>query len=72
MFLGKNGEFIEYGGGISVIYGNKTIDYVNNGIEPDPNVEFRTSDLEDSTTIPRINDLILNKDGCFYRIRTIG
>ena len=72
MFLGKNGEFIEYGGGISVIYGNKTIDYVNNGIEPDPNVEFRISDLEDSTTIPRINDLILNKDGCFYRIRTIG
>ena len=71
MYLGKEGKFIEYGGGVNILYGKRTIDYVDNGRAPDPNVSFDYKDLEDPTEFPQIGDLILNSDGCFYRISNI-
>ena len=71
MFLGKNGKFIEYGGGINLVYGDKDIEYVNNGLEPDPNVTFYLYELE-KNVLPLVDDLILNTDGCFYRVKSIS
>jgi hypothetical protein len=56
-------------GGINILYGKKDIPYINNGFDPEPEVTFdRNSDLESSEIPPLPQDLILNKDGCFYRI----
>lgn len=67
----RDGKFIELCGGINLVYGKKEIAYSNSGKEPDPNVLFFYSDLEDKDNPPLVNDLILNKDGCFYRVKSI-
>ena len=54
-------------GGLNIVYGNKDIEYENSGIEPDPNVTFYISELE-KPEVPLVDDLILNKDGCFYKV----
>ena len=71
IFLGKNDKFIDMCGGINLIYGEKEIKYDDSGALPDPNVIFYLNDLE-KKEIPLINDLILNKDGCFYRVKSIN
>jgi hypothetical protein len=43
---------------------------MDNGQEPDPNVDFFVEQLE-IHEFPLIGDLILNKDGCFYRVDSI-
>jgi hypothetical protein len=72
IFLGGNdGKFINMSGGINVFYGIKEVVYENNGLAPNPTEIFEMSHLEGSIKIPKINDLILNKDGCFYRIENV-
>ena len=72
IFLGKNGEMVPMTPGQAFFYGVKEIEYDNSGIAPDPNIFFYNTDLENSDRIPAIGDLILNVDGCFYRIKTIA
>jgi hypothetical protein len=57
-------------GGINIVYGKKDIEYENSGQTPDPNVDFLITQLE-KEEYPLIGDLILNTDGCFYRVKTI-
>jgi hypothetical protein len=71
MFLGKDGKFIDMCGGINIVYGNKYIEYVDSGQTPDPNVPFVLADLE-KKEYPLVNDLILNEDGCFYKVKTVS
>ena len=70
LFLGKNNAFIEMCGGINLRYGKKEIEYDNSGITPDPHVNFYLEDLEEKV-LPLVDDLILNIDGCFYRVTGI-
>jgi hypothetical protein len=70
IFLGKNGKFIDMCGGIDIVYGIKEIEYENSGQAPDPEVHFSIDDLIERE-MPKVNDLILNKDGCFYKVITI-
>lgn len=58
-------------GGINIFYGVKEIEYENSGQKPDPNVTFQIHELE-SKEWPLPNDLILNSDGCFYRVETVA
>lgn len=58
-------------GGINIFYGIKEIEYENSGQAPDPNVTFQIHELEGKDW-PLPNDLILNSDGCFYRVETVA
>lgn len=58
-------------GGINIYYGIKEIEYENSGQMPDPNVTFQIHELEKQEW-PLPNDLILNSDGCFYRVDTVA
>ena len=71
MFLGKDGKFVDMCGGINIVYGKKYIEYVDSGQTPDPNVPFVLDDLE-VKEYPLVNDLILNEDGCFYKVKTVS
>ena len=70
MFLGRDGEFVNMCGGINIRYGKKNIEYENSGQAPDPNVVFQVEEL-DPQEAPLENDLILNSDGCFYKVNTV-
>jgi hypothetical protein len=69
--LGKDNTFINMCGGINIVYGIKEIDYDNSGLVPSPDVTFYIDELAERQ-MPLINDLILNKDGCFYKVKTIS
>lgn len=71
IFLGKDGKFVDMCGGINIVYGKKYIEYVDSGQTPDPNVPFVLDDLE-VKEYPLVNDLILNEDGCFYKVKTVS
>jgi hypothetical protein len=74
VFLGMpNGEKISMGGNTGIFYGIKEIDYPDDGNVPNPEVTFTLSDDSNETELegnrlPLIDDLILNIDGCFYRV----
>ena len=74
IFLGlPNGEKISMGGNTGIFYGQKTIEYPDDGNKPNPEVIFTLSQLSEESDIegnrlPLIDDLILNTDGCFYRV----
>ncbi len=70
MFMAKDGKFINMCGGINIHYGTKEIEYENSGQAPDPNVTFSVDDLE-AKEAPLQGDLILNSDGCFYKVETV-
>ena len=57
-------------GGLNIVYGIKEIEYENTGMEPDPNVLFHIHELEKQEA-PLVDDLILNKDGCFYKVESV-
>ena len=57
-------------GGVNIIYGQKDIEYENSGQAPDPEVIFQLEDLVNKE-LPLEGDLILNIDGCFYRVENI-
>lgn len=67
MFLGKNNEFIPMCATSGFFYGLKEIEYDNSGNEPDPQVFFDMVEIE-GDDVPEVDDLILNIDGCFYRV----
>ena len=67
IFLGQNGNFLPMCSSSGFFYGIKDILYENNGLAPDPNVTFYFEEIE-GDAIPEVDDLILNIDGCFYRI----
>jgi len=70
IYLGKNNEFVNMCGGLNIVYGNKIIEYENTGMAPDPNVTFFIHELDKQET-PLVDDLILNIDGCFYKVKSI-
>ena len=57
-------------GGLNIVYGIKEIEYENTGTEPDPNVTFSIYELEKQEA-PLVDDLILNIDGCFYKVDAV-
>lgn len=71
IFVAHDGKLVEECGGLRLFYGNKDIEYDNSGLTPDPNVSFLYGELEETELVPATNDLILNKDGCFYRVVTV-
>lgn len=66
ILLGKNNELLPMGKSSSVVFGIKDTDLNN----LDSNVSFGLQDLEEiyRSSYPQPNDLIFNKDGCFYRV----
>lgn len=69
ILLGKNSELVSMGKGSGIIYAIKDTDLNN----LDSNVSFNLQDLEEEyqANYPQPNDLIFNKDGCFYRVLEI-
>jgi hypothetical protein len=51
-------------------YGSKDIEYDNSGNKPDPTVIFLADEIE-GEKLPEKDDLILNVDGCFYRVTDV-
>ena len=70
LFLGQNGNKIEMCGYNGIYYGNKTIEYTNDGQTPNPDITFLRSEIE-GDKMPEPDDLILNKDGNFYKVISI-
>lgn len=70
IYLGKNQEAIQMCGATGFFYGTKEIEPDNSGNTPDPNVTFYFYEIE-GDEIPQKDDLILNKDGCFYRVLNV-
>jgi hypothetical protein len=53
-------------------YGKKEIEYDNSGNTPNPKVTFYLDEDEiEGEDIPQVDDLILNIDGCFYRVKAV-
>lgn len=71
MYLAKNGQFVNMCGGVNIHYGTKKIEYENSGQAPDPHVTFQVDELENQEN-PLPGDLILNTDGCFYKVETVS
>ena len=71
LYLGKQNEMIPMCSTSGFFYGIKEIEYDNSGILPDPNVIFYLDEIE-GEDIPEVDDLILNKDGCFYRVKNVA
>ena len=71
IFLGKRDKMIPMCSTSGFFYGIKEIEYDNSGIAPDPNVIFYYDEIEGSD-IPEEDDLILNVDGCFYRVKNVA
>lgn len=70
IFLGQEGKMIPMCATSGFFYGTKEISYDNSGIAPDSNVIFYFDEIE-GDDIPEIDDLILNIDGCFYRVKDV-
>lgn len=58
-------ERIKFGGSTGIWYGTKTND------KDEGMLEFSVDDLDNATDLPSENDLVLNSDGCFYRVKEI-
>ena len=77
IFLGlPNGEKLSMGGNTGIFYGKKEIEYPNDGTKLDPEVIFVMDEIAEQSDIeglrlPLVDDLILNIDGCFYRVLDI-
>jgi hypothetical protein len=70
LFLGHESDFMEMCASKGFYYGQKNIEIDNSGNEPDPVVDFYSDEIE-GEKLPEIDDLILNIDGCFYRVTDI-
>jgi hypothetical protein len=53
-----------------IFYGLKEIPVDGSGNAPDPDVIFVSNEIE-GNRLPNVKDLILNQDGCFYRVTTL-
>ena len=70
IYLGTNNaeaKEILMGYETGIFYGLKDIPVDGSGNMPDPEVIFVSNEIE-GNRLPNIKDLILNKDGCFYRV----
>jgi hypothetical protein len=70
IFFGQQGKFLPMCASTGFFYGLKDIAYDNSGVTPDPNVDFYLVEIE-GDELPEIDDLILNMDGCFYRVTDV-
>lgn len=66
IYLDKDDQRIGMGGSGAAIYYGKG-DNLNSN-EDDGTIYFPIESLEDSSIVPKINDIILNHDGAFYRV----
>lgn len=71
IYLGTDDKKLPMCAATGFFYGIKEIEYVNDGLPPDPNVLFLFDEIE-GEDIPEIDDLILNIDGCFYRVKEVN
>ena len=67
IYYSDGSDFISMGGNSSVFYGTLTWDPDHLPDSDQVDFDFSLSDIE-GEAIPNINDLILNSDGCFYRV----
>lgn len=58
-------ERIPMSGATGIVYGLKTFE--NEDVDT---FEFTLSDLDNASNLPEVDDLILNSDGCFYRVQS--
>lgn len=65
------GEKLLMGNDIGVFYGKKDIPKNDSGGQQDPIVFFNLNKDIEGNRLPQVNDLILNSDGCFYRVETV-
>ena len=83
ILLGKNEKFLTMGNNLDIFYGKKDIPIDNSGNVPNPNVTFYLNKINNETGLlepevdigtsaPEVDDLILNIDGCFYKITGIN
>lgn len=72
IYMAKNGNLLPMCAATGFFYGEKEIEYDNSGNAPDPNVTFNIEDEIEGNDVPQVDDLILNIDGCFYRVRAVG
>ena len=68
IYYGQDNKFLPMCANSGIFYGKKDIYYENNGFDPDPNVDFLFPGEIEGTDLPEVDDLILNTDGCFYRV----
>ncbi len=71
IYLGTSEQYLSMGGNSGIYYGQKVIEPDNSGNTPDPNVTFNYPIDIEGDTIPMVDDLILNVDGCFYRVKSV-
>lgn len=71
IYLGTQEKKIPMCSATGFFYGTKEIEYDNSGVTPDPNVKFFFEEIE-GDDIPEVDDLILNVDGCFYRVTGVN
>lgn len=69
----ENGQILPMSGNIDIFYANKEIEYPDDGNKPNPEVVFSLGETSDeseiySNRLPVVDDLILNIDGCFYKV----
>ena len=64
-------DFISMGGNSSVFFGTLTWPEDNPPDSDQVEFDFTPADIEGDAT-PNINDLILNSDGCFYRVMAVN
>ena len=70
LFMGYESKFMEMCAAKGFYYGQKNIEYDDSGNEPDPTVDFFIEEIEGGK-LPEVDDLILNIDGCFYRVTSL-
>lgn len=56
---------ITFGGSTGIVYGKR------GPFQEGDDFNFKLSDLENAEELPSIDDLILNDDGCFYRVTEV-
>ena len=75
VYIPNGKEFIPMGGNSGIYYGTMTLTDTPN--EGQVNFDFTAYDIEgndgssENASLPNVNDLILNHDGCFYRVLEI-
>lgn len=70
-YLGTaSGEKLLMGYDTGIFFGTKQMPEDNSGNLPDPEVYFNILEIEGSR-LPMVGDLILNVDGCFYRVEIV-
>lgn len=73
IFLGKNDKFIPICEKNAFFYGNKDVGWDNSGAIPPKDQIFSIDKKEiEGNDIPEKNDLILNTDGCFYKVISVN